>query len=393
MAATFTEQFEKLLSEQKGVRSDKIANTSLADLVNNTTGRKDSKTVLEILEKAELSNVTIKQINTDSDIKEKFGRFFETESKNNKATTAIKALQNLFEESGYQGEKGRNPVRSLITNVIGTAASAEKLPTDSIRKVPSPYPFDTYSKLKTVITNMLSSPDKATRLAGVQLGMHVIGGYRPSDFKNLKIENIDFKTGVVSDLEIKDKGRVTTKAGYFPKIIRDIILKEIDPSGQGLVFPTNNEVTINAALKKANINTEYTTAGKKSKGTFTLEDTRKLNETHLTSLGYDEKNPLRLAATLRANKTTIGQYVASGAAGKQLEKLFAKSSTPFVAFSGTTNHAQYLKDIGVEASDGTKRYKILNNVVEEFPLDRVEDLQAKYAGLSFDDGDKVISNT
>ena len=98
---------------------------------------------------------------------------------------------------------------------------------------------------------MLSSPDKATRLAGVQLGMHVIGGYRPSDFKNLKIENIDFKTGVVSDLEIKDKGRVTTKAGYFPKIIRDIILKEIDPNGQGLVFPTNNEVVINAALKKS----------------------------------------------------------------------------------------------------------------------------------------------
>jgi len=393
MAVTFTEQFEKALSEQKGVRSDKVANASLADLVNNTTGRKDNKAVLETLEKAGLSNVTIKQINTDSNIKEKFGRFFEAESENNKAKTTIKALQNLFQESGYQGGKGRNPVRSLITNVIGTAASADKLSTETIRKVPSPYPFETYSKLKTVITNMLSSPDKATRLAGTQLAMHVIGGYRPSDFKSLKIENIDFKTGVVSDLEIKDKGRVTTKAGYFPKIIRDIILKEIDPSGQGLVFPTNNEVTINAALKKANINTEYTTAGKKSKGTFTLEDTRKLNETHLTSLSYDEKDPLRLAATLRANKTTIGQYVASGAAGKQLEELFAKSSTPFVAFSGTSNHAQYLKDIGVESSNGTKRYKILNDVVEQFPLDRVEDFQEKYVGLSFDDGNKVISNT
>jgi len=393
MAVTFTEQFEQALSGQKGVRSDKVANTSLDVLVNNTTGRKDNKIVLEILEKAGLSGVTIKQINTDPDVKEKFGRFFEAESGNNKATTAIKSLQNLFQESGYQGEKGRNPVRSLITNVIGTAASAEKLSTETIRKVPSPYPFDTYAKLKTVVTNMLSSPDKATRLAGTQLAMHVIGGYRPSDFKSLKVENIDFKTGVVSDLEVKDRGRTTTKAGYFPKIIRDIILKEIDPNGQGLVFPTNNEVVINDALKKANINTEYTTAGKKSKGTFTLEDTRKLNETHLTSLNYSEKDPLRLAATLRANKTTIGQYVASGAAGKKLEELFAKSSTPFVAFSGTTSHAQYLKDIGVEPSNITKRYKILNDIVEEFPLDRVSDFQEKYAGLSFDDGDKVISNT
>lgn len=393
MAVTFTEQFEQALSGQEGVRSDKVANTSLANLVSNTTGRKDNKIVLEVLEKAGLSDVTIKQINTDSSIKEKFGRFFEAESGNNKAITAIKALQNLFQESGYQGEKGRNPVRSLITNVIGTAASSEKLSTETIRKVPSPYPFDTYGKLKTVITNMLSSPNKTTRLAGTQLAMHVIGGYRPSDFKNLKIENIDFKTGVVSDLEVKDRGKTTTKAGYFPKIVRDIILKEVDPSGQGLVFPTNNEVEINEALKKANINTEYTTAGKKSKGTFTLEDTRKLNETHLTSLNYSEKDPLRLAATLRANKTTIGQYVASGAAGKKLEELFAKSSTPFVAFSGTTNHAQYLKDIGVEPSNITKRYKVLNDVVEEFPLDRVSDFQEKYAGLSFDDGNKVISNT
>ena len=40
---------------------------------------------------------------------------------------------------------------------------------------------------------------------------------------NLKIENIDFKSGVVSDLEVKDRGKTTTKQGYFPRIIRDII--------------------------------------------------------------------------------------------------------------------------------------------------------------------------
>ena len=393
MAATFTEQFEKLLSGQEGVRSEKISNTPLGQLVNNTTGRKDTKAVLEILEKAGLSNTTIKQINENSDVKEKFGRFFETEAGNTKATNTIKALKNLFEESGYQGQTGRNPVRSLITNVIGVSASAEKLSTETIRKKPSPYPFETYSKLKTVVTNLISSPDKATRLAGVQLAMHVIGGYRPSDFKSLKVENIDFKNGVVTDLEVKDRGKLTTKQGYLPRIIRDILLKEIDVDGQGFVFPTNNEEVINKALKKAKIPTTYTTAGKKSTGTFTLEDTRKLNETHLTSLGYSEKDPLRLAATLRASKSTIGEYVATGAAGRQLEELYVKSSTPLVAFSGTSSHAQYLKDIGVEPSNVVKRYKVLNNVVEQFPLDRVEDFQEKYAGLNFDDGDKVISNT
>lgn len=132
----------------------------------------------------------------------------------------------------------RNPVRSLISSVIGTATTKEKLPTDPVRKVPSPYPFDTYVKLKEVVTGLLNNQDKAQRLAGVQLAMHVIGGYRPSDFKTLKIENINFSNGIVTGLMIKDRGKVSEKAGYFPKIIRDIILKEVgDPTGKtGLVF-------------------------------------------------------------------------------------------------------------------------------------------------------------
>jgi hypothetical protein len=301
----------------------------------------------------------------------------------------------LFEESGYQAAGTRNPVRSLISSVIGTAASKEKLPTDPVRKVPSPYPFDTYVKLKEVVTGLLNSKNKAERLAGVQLAMHVIGGYRPSDFKTLKIENINFSNGIVTGLMIKDRGKVSEKAGYFPKIIRDIILKEVgDPTGKtGLVFPTNNETIINAALKKANIPTEYTTAGKVSKGVFTLEDTRKLNETHLTTLDYKETDDTRLAATLRANKTTIGQYVSTGAKARAIEELFVKSSTPHVAFSGTTSHAQYLSDIGVEPSNIVKRYKVVNDVIDMFPLDRVEDFQEKYPNLAYEDGSKVITST
>tara|TARA_R110002020_G_scaffold424273_2_gene633435 strand:- start:152 stop:2083 length:1932 start_codon:yes stop_codon:yes gene_type:complete len=396
MAITFTEQFEQALSGQEGVRSSKIANTPLKILIEGSD-RKDKKAMVELLTKGDLQNNTLREINENAEITEKFGRFFEQEGKNKKtapkADKVLGSFQPFFQEGGYLGPKGNNPARILLQNVIGTKAIQELFPTETIRKVPSPYPFDTYPKLKTVVTNMLSSPDKATRLAGTQLAMHVIGGYRPSDFKNLKIENIDFKSGVVSDLEVKDRGKTTTKQGYFPKIIRDIILKEVDPSGQGLVFPIDNETTINAALKKANILTEYTTAGKVKQGVFTLEDTRKLNETHLTSLGYDEKNPVRLAATLRANKTTIGQYVATGAGGRDIEELFVKTSTPHVAFTGTTNHAQYLSDIGVKPSNIVKRYKVINDVIDRFPLDRVEEFQETYPTLSFSEDNKVITTT
>tara|TARA_Y100000593_G_scaffold46238_1_gene87868 strand:- start:7918 stop:9861 length:1944 start_codon:yes stop_codon:yes gene_type:complete len=396
MALEFSQEFEQSLSSTQGVRSDKIANTPLKTLIEAST-RKDKKAMVEVLTEGGLANNTLREINENAEIKEKFGRFFEQQGKNKKtaakADKVIGSFQPFFQEAGYLGPKGNNPARILLSNVIGTKATQELFSTETIRKVPSPYPFDTYTKLKGVVTGLLNSEDKATRLAGVQLAMHVIGGYRPSDFKNLKVENINFTSGVVSDLLIKDRGKTTTKQGYFPKIIRDILLKEVNPEGQGLVFPTNNETVINNALKKANIPTEYTTAGKVKQGVFTLEDTRKLNETHLTSLGYDEKNPIRLAATLRASKTTIGQYVATGAGGRDIEELFVKTSSPHVAFTGTSNHAQYLSDIGVKPSDIVKRYKVTNNVIDRFPLDRVAEFQEKYPTAAYEGGDKVISST
>ena len=361
MALEFTPEFEQALSQQQGVRSDKIANTPLKNLIEGST-RKDKKAFISVLSKGDLLNNTLREINENPEVKEKFGRFFQQQGKDKKASSTanrvLGAFQPFFEEAGYIGPKGNNPARVLLAGVIGQKSIKELFPTDPVRKRPSPYPFETYTKLKDVVTGLLSSKDKNTRLAGVQLGMHVLGGYRPSDFKNLKIENIDFKTGIVSDLLVKDKGGSTTKQGYFPQIIRDILLKEVDPKGQGAVFPKNNETVINDALKKSNITAEYTNekTGVKTTAPFTLEDTRKLNETHLTTLGYDEKDPLRLVATLRANKTTINQYTATGAAGRSIEELFVKTSTPYVAFSGTSNHAQYISDLGVTPSITVIRY-------------------------------------
>ena len=398
MALEFTPEFEQALSQQQGVRSDKIANTPLKNLIEGST-RKDKKAFISVLSKGDLLNNTLREINENPEVKEKFGRFFQQQGKDKKASSTanrvLGAFQPFFEEAGYIGPKGNNPARVLLAGVIGQKSIKELFPTDPVRKRPSPYPFETYTKLKDVVTGLLSSKDKNTRLAGVQLGMHVLGGYRPSDFKNLKIENIDFKTGIVSDLLVKDKGGSTTKQGYFPQIIRDILLKEVDPKGQGAVFPKNNETVINDALKKSNITAEYTNekTGVKTTAPFTLEDTRKLNETHLTTLGYDEKDPLRLVATLRANKTTINQYTATGAAGRSIEELFVKTSTPYVAFSGTSNHAQYISDIGVTPSNTVKRYKVLNKVVDRFPLDRVADFQEKYPTLGFLGGDEVITST
>ncbi len=76
-----------------------------------------------------------------------------------------------------------------------------------------------------------------------------------------------------------------------------------------------------------------------------------------------------------------------------IEKLFVKSSTPHIAFSGTSSHAQYLADIGVPPSNIVKRYKVTNNVIDMFPLDVVEDFQTAYPTLAYTSGDEVITST
>ena len=63
--------------------------------------------------------------------------------------------------------------------------------------------------------------------------------------------------------------------------------------------------------------------------------------------------------------------------------MFVKTSSPHVAFTGTSNHAQYLSDIGVKPSDIDKRYKVTNKVIDRFPLDRVAEFQEKYPTLGF----------
>ena len=74
MAVTFTEQFEQALSQQEGVRSSKIANTPLKILIEGSD-RKDKKAMVELLTKGDLQNNTLREINENAEIKEKFAPF------------------------------------------------------------------------------------------------------------------------------------------------------------------------------------------------------------------------------------------------------------------------------------------------------------------------------
>ena len=121
MAVEFSQQFEQSLSGTQGVRSDKIATTPLGVLIENST-RKDKKSFMTVLAKGDLLNATIRDINDNPEVKEKFGRFFEQQGKDkttaSSANKVLGSLQPFFEESGYLGPKGRNPARIVLQDVI-----------------------------------------------------------------------------------------------------------------------------------------------------------------------------------------------------------------------------------------------------------------------------------
>ena len=166
MALEFSQDFEKSLLGKQGVRSEKIATTPLGILIESSE-RKDKKTLMTVLAKGDLLNTTIRELNENSEIKEKFGRFFQEQGKDKKtassANKVLGSLQPFFEEAGYIGPKGNNPARVLLAGVIGQKAIKELFPTDPVRKVPSPYPFDTYVKLKEVVTDKMQEDYHANK--------------------------------------------------------------------------------------------------------------------------------------------------------------------------------------------------------------------------------------
>ena len=393
--AFFNENFEKLIADSGELRKDFLDKTPLINLVVNAKTLSNRQAVGKKLGQLGLSELTLGDINNNKEAKAKFANAIIDDGSED-ANKILQSFKSIFNEAGYVAQGNNNPVRILLDDVVGEAKRVRVFPQsrEVTRKIPIPYKDTTpYQKIAKVASGLINSKDVKEREAGYLTLMILMGGFRPSDLKNLKLEKIDFQTGFVSELLIKDaiiKGTVEDKpavykAGIFTPDILDVLKQFAGGRTEGLVFKNlaSTQKIANEALKNAKIPVGYTVKGIEKADNFTLEDLRKMSETHLSAMGVPEGSPERDFLTLRANPTTTRAYVATGGMGS-LELAHVKRISIHALLNGQNSVAQYLANIGIKnLSNRTKKYNVSEETYRATPWFIQEQLDKKHPNLQY----------
>ncbi len=393
----FTKEFEKILTDAKEPRGVVLGRQPIRSVIQNSNANKKAD-FLKILDRVpELGKLTINDFMTDDKTKQSMNLLTQAMKENKISKGDLKTfrgpMKNLLEQMGITAQGTTNPFTAQMKKVIAPAElkNLDALETGDSRLIPTKFSIKTYEAVKDVGAT-LKQIDPNVHL---QYVLHLLGGYRPSDFKNLRLENIDFTTGLVSNLDFKTDDNVTIKLAYFPRPQLDAIKgyllnqgyefnEEGDKvKGKGLLFKNykSNSEAINSELKKTGIKNEY--YQESSKGIITKDltvyDFRRLKETHLTNKGLLPDDPRRKTLTWRAASGVVEKYTAGADIGGELEDYNAKSNATLVLLGkqtgGSLTLAQYMSEIGVDSENiggYTKRLKVLQSDLIRLPADKLE---------------------
>jgi integrase len=392
----FTPEFEKILTEAKEPRGVVLGRQPLRTVIQNSNANKKAE-FLKILDRVpELGKLSINDFMAEDKTKQSMNLLTQAMKEDKISKGDLKTfrgpMKNLLEQMGITAQGTTNPFTAQMKKVIAPAElkNLDAIETGDTRLIPTKFSIKTYEAIKDVGAT-LKEIDPNVHL---QYVLHLLGGYRPSDFKNLRLENIDFSTGLVSNLDLKTDDNVAIKLAYFPQPQLDAIKSYLlsqgyqfdeergKVKGKGLLFKNykSNSETINAELKKTGVKNEY--YQEVSKGiitkNLTVYDFRRLKETHLTNKGLLPGDPRRSTLTWRAPQGTVEKYTAGADIGGELEDYNAKSNATLVLLGnqtgGSLTLAQYMSEIGVDAENiggYTKRLKVLQSDLIRLPPDKL----------------------
>ena len=375
--AKFNPEFEAMLTASPDGRPQTINNTTLRDLFQNrsldetktmTKGKIESAT--RFFAAAGLLDMTPAEIVADPVMftQAMQGKAYESLGKS-QATKAQSFLSGIFEDAGHGASW---PSRTLKTQ-IGKEAAFEAFDFKPTRATVKEFPDDVFSKLKESVVRLNATGDKE---AAAQLLMHMFGGYRPEDLNGINIEDINFKTGVADDVEIKGSGGTTIKKAVFAPPILDAIRMHIGDRTTGLIFEDTqkNSKRINDVFDEV-FGKDYLSVaspkGGKRQEPMRVKKLRNLNESILS--GFDVGDQARKALTLRASGSVAEDYATSTARRKQLERITARNVALFSAGSGTTSVAQFMTDAGAAPSQRTGLITATKEVLEELGYENAVD--------------------
>jgi len=368
--AKFNKEFEDMLAASPDGRPQTINNTTLRDLFANrsldeTKSMDQSKinAATKFFETSGMLDMTPAEVAADPVAFSKLmqGEGYQKLGKS-QATKAQAFLSGILEDAGH----GPSWPSRTLKSQLGKDVAQETFDFKVTRATVKEFPDDVFTKLKSSAIALKNAGDKE---ASAQLIMHMLGGYRPEDLAGINIEDINFKTGVVDNIEIKDAGKTTIKKAVFAPPILDAIKMHVGDRKAGLLFenPQANSARINKVFDQV-FGPEYLTVTSEKKGKrqepMRVKKLRNLNESILS--GFDVSGQARKALTLRASADVAEDYAASAARRKQLEKITARHLALFSAASESKSPAQFLNDIGVEnQSRRTSTIAATQEVLEE----------------------------
>ena len=407
-AVSFNKEFTSRITESGESRGDALRGSTLVDIIQN---RQDiSNTVktarIKVIRDLGFEDIKLGDITDKTPVREQFLRAIVENGSNSQISAFVGDFKKVLAEVGVTAQGTTNPFRTMMREAVGEEAyKAAGFTTDTARLIPVNYPREVYSESKRVAAGLMEDPK--TRPAGGRMLLMMMGGYRPSDFKALRIENINFETGLVKGLELKtDDGKKNVKIGYLPEPQRDIIRSIIGDKTNGLVFsnPAGLDKTINTALANSNIpEIEYLqeSTGNYVKQKFTNYDFRRVNETNLSSKGYNDNDIVRKVLTWRPPSGNVQKYQAVIDQSGAIEEANARAFEPYVLLSqgntttsdGTTTktHGQFLTEVGVtQLSPFTQRYVVTSDAVSKLPVYLQDTVAQESVGVTF--SDKPISN-
>ena len=420
----FANNFEQSLKEG-GSRADSLKNKTIFQIIENS----DIKNKTSILNG--FKNAGVGEFTLDSILKENktefANKFIDLDVSPAIKKNILGPFKNLFEQIGVTAEGTTNPLRTAVKAEVGEFKyAAAGLGTKSNRLIPEFYPIEAYEKVKSTL-GLLSTKGSDTYNPELktQLLLHMFGGYRPSDFSDLRIENINFKTGIVSGVSLKtdDVNQAlakNVKLTLFPQAQLDIIKSFIAPDGNleigrdgkiisgatrdaGLLFQNvnKNRDQINALLQKNPLLISYfqESSGKVVQEPFSIYDFRRLMESHLTAAQVPIESPVRQILTWRAPSGTVQKYTAAGSVAAAVEEINSKAFAPYLILTDgsynetakTKTHSQFLNEFDVKTSPFTNRYRVTTESASGVPPALVNDAEEKFGSQVFPDG-KAISN-
>ena len=396
----FKEDFIPRITAEGVSRGDALSATSLLDVQSNRTDIPVAaiEKRVKFLNDLGFGDITLGEIKEGGPKRDAFIKALVKHGKDTRSDELVGDFKKILGEVGLAGARGANPFRAMMKETVGEADYLKAgFSTVIDRKIPLAYPPEVYTEVKKTVAGLLGSEDPARKAAGVRMLMMMQGGYRPSDFKGLRVENINFETGIVKGLDLKTdskdnvegKGKKSVPIAYMPSSQRDVIRHHIGSRTNGLVFesPEKLDKIINEELGKANIpEIEYYSEGTGTyvKEKFSAYDFRRLMETHLSAQGYNETSTVRRALTWRPQEGNVQKYQAVLNEAGRIEQANAASFQTWVLMSEgnavlvpaaegqaetrVRTHGQFLTEVGItEISPYTARYAVTGEAVNNLP--------------------------